>query len=107
MSSPVPLYVVNKDLAANTLVVGEQAELGSSELTADEVNWISGEASPEAFHAEVKIRYTAKEAPAIVTPLENGRRVQVRFDMPQRDITAGQAAVFYQGEVMVGGGIIQ
>jgi tRNA-specific 2-thiouridylase len=53
----------------------------------------------------VKIRYTAKEAKALVTPLAGGR-AEVRFDAPQRDITAGQAAVFFQGEVLVGGGII-
>jgi tRNA-specific 2-thiouridylase len=107
LPSLVPLYVVNKDVAANTLVVGEQEELGSSELIASDVNWISPESSREAFRAEVKIRYTAREAPAMVTPLEDGSRVRVHFDMPQRDITAGQAAVFYQGEVMIGGGIIQ
>jgi tRNA-specific 2-thiouridylase len=57
------------------------------------------------FRAEVKIRYTAKEAEALVTPLE-GNRVRVAFDAPQRDITAGQAAVFFQGDLMIGGGII-
>ncbi len=76
ISSSAPLYVVNKDVTANTLIVGELAELGSSELTADDVNWISGEPNRGAFHAEVKIRYTAREAPAMVSPLENGRRVQ-------------------------------
>jgi tRNA-specific 2-thiouridylase len=53
----------------------------------------------------VKIRYTAKEAEALVIP--NGEnQVQVRFDAPQRDVTAGQAAVFYQGDVLIGGGLI-
>jgi tRNA-uridine 2-sulfurtransferase len=107
ISSPVPLYVVDKNSATNTLVVGERAELGSSELTAGDVNWISGEAIDGSFRADVKIRYTAKEAAATVTSIENGKRVRVHFDAPQRDITAGQAAVFYQGEVLVGGGIIQ
>jgi tRNA-specific 2-thiouridylase len=107
VSSSVPLYVVSKDVAANTLVVGGQAELGSNELTASDVNWVSGHAILGSFRAEVKIRYTAKEAPAVVTTLEDGGRVQVRFDTLQRDITPGQAAVFYQGEVLIGGGIIQ
>jgi tRNA-specific 2-thiouridylase len=106
IASPVPLYVLGKNAVTNTLLVGTQAELGSSELTARDVNWVSGEAPGESFRAEVKIRYTAKEAWAWVTPLD-GRQVQVRFDAPQRDITAGQAAVFYQGELMIGGGIIQ
>ena len=60
----------------------------------------------EPFRAEVKIRYTAKEAEALVTPME-GNQVQVRFAAPQRGITAGQAAVFYQGDLLLGGGIIQ
>lgn len=105
LASPVPLYVLGKNSATNTLVVGTQAELGSRELTAREVNWLSGEAPQGAFRAEVKIRYTAKEAEASVTSLE-GNRAQVRFDAPQRDITAGQAAVFFQGDILIGGGII-
>jgi tRNA-specific 2-thiouridylase len=104
--SPVPLYVLGKDAAANTLIVGTQDELGSNQLAARDVNWIAGEAPQESFRAEVKIRYTAKEALAEVTPRNNGQ-AEVRFDAPQRDITAGQAAVFYQGDVMLGGGIIR
>ncbi|HEX6034286.1 MAG TPA: aminomethyltransferase beta-barrel domain-containing protein, partial [Anaerolineales bacterium] len=74
-------------------------------LTARDVNWASGEAPEGAFQAEVKIRYTAKEAAALVTPMQ-GNRAQVRFDTPQRDITAGQAAVFFEGDHLLGGGII-
>jgi tRNA-specific 2-thiouridylase len=106
VASPVPLYVLGKNAATNQVIVGTQEELGSSELTARDVNWVSGEAPGEPFRAEVKIRYTAKDAPALVTPVNNGEQVQVRFDAPQRDITAGQAAVFYQGDLMIGGGII-
>lgn len=105
LSSPVPLYVLGKNADTNTLVVGTQEELGSLELTARDVNWVSGEAPGEPFRAEVKIRYTAKEAWATVTPIEGGR-VRVQFDAPQRDITAGQAAVFFQDDLMRGGGII-
>jgi tRNA-specific 2-thiouridylase len=104
-ASPVPLYVLGKNSATNTLIVGTQDELGSRELTARDVNWLAGEAPQRPFRAEVKIRYTAKEAEALVTPLE-GDQAQVRFDAPQRDITAGQAAVFFQGDVVIGGGII-
>ncbi len=105
VASLVPLYVLGKNATTNTLVVGTQEELGSSELTARDVNWLSGEAPNEPFRTEVKIRYTAKEAWASVTPL-NGGQAKVQFDSPQRDITAGQAAVFFQGDVMLGGGII-
>ena len=106
VSSSVPLYVLGKDAAANTVIVGTQDELGSRELIAHDVNWISGEAPKESFRAEVKIRYTAKEAEAWIVPLDDGQ-VKVQFDAPQRDITAGQAAVFYQGDVLLGGGLIQ
>jgi len=106
IASPVPMYVVTKEAESNVLVVGTQEELGFSELTAHDVNWLSGEMPSEPFHAQVKIRYSAKEVDAMVTPLE-GNRVKIQFDAPVRDVTAGQAAVFYLGDLMVGGGIIQ
>ena len=105
-SSPLPLYVLKKDAATNTVIVGTQDELGARELTAHDANWISGEAPSQSFRAQVKIRYTAKEAEALVTPMMQGQ-IGVKFDVPQRDITAGQAAVFYQGDVLLGGGLIQ
>ena len=105
LASPVPLYVLGKDSTTNSLIVGTQEELGSLELVARDVNWQSGETRTEPFRAEVKIRYTAKEAEALVTPIA-GNRARVQFDMPQRDITAGQAAVFFQGDLLLGGGII-
>ena len=105
IASHVPLYVMKKQAAGNTLVVGTLDELGFTELTARDVNWSSGEAPRESFRAQVKIRYTAKEVEALVSPLEEDQ-VSVAFDAPVRDVTAGQAAVFYQGEVMLGGGII-
>jgi len=106
VSSAVPLYVLGKNAENNTVIVGPQDELGTLELTARDVSWLSGETPSMPFRAEVKIRYTAKEAEALVTPLGEDQ-VQVQFDAPQRDITAGQAAVFYQGDLMIGGGIIQ
>ena len=105
LSSSVPLYVLEKDSATNTLIVGTQEELGSHKLTARDVNWLSGDTPSEPFRAEVKIRYTAREAEALVTPIGTDR-TEVRFDLPQRDITAGQAAVFFDRDVVIGGGII-
>jgi len=105
IASPVPLYVLGKNAGSNTLIVGRQEELGSRDLIARDVNWLSGEIPDDPFHADVKIRYTAKESPALVTPV-NENQVQVKFEAPQRDITAGQAAVFYQGDVLIGGGVI-
>jgi tRNA-specific 2-thiouridylase len=106
VASPVPLYVLRKDAASNNLIVGPADELGTSELVAEDVNWMSSEAPRESFRAEVKIRYTAREAWAQVTPLEGGRQARVRFDAPQRDVTPGQAAVIYNEDLLVGGGII-
>jgi len=105
LASAVPLYVLGKNAQTNSLIVGEKEELGSSELTARDVSWVSGEIPSEPFRAEVKIRYTAKEAEALVKPIGENQ-VQVWFDAAQRDITAGQAAVFYQGDLLIGGGII-
>jgi tRNA-specific 2-thiouridylase len=105
IASPVPLYVLGKDSGANSLIVGTQDELGSRELIARDVNWLSGETPEEPFRADVKIRYTAKDAEAWVTPTD-GKRARVQFDAPQRDITAGQAAVFFQDDLLIGGGII-
>ncbi|MFZ5880213.1 MAG: tRNA 2-thiouridine(34) synthase MnmA [Chloroflexota bacterium] len=106
IASPVPLYVLGKNAADNTVIVGALEELGTRELTAKDVNWISGAAPTEPFHAEVKIRYTARPAGAWVTPL-NGGQARVQFDLPVRDATPGQAAVFYVEEEVLGGGIIQ
>jgi len=106
VQSSVPLYVLSKDAVTNTLIVGEADELGTEELLAEDVNWPSGEAPTEPFRSEVKIRYTAREAPALVIPLEGGKQARVRFDAPQRDVTAGQAAVFYDSNLLLGGGII-
>jgi len=103
---PVPYYVLEKDPERNLLIVGEEHALGSSELVARDVNWISGAAPAEPFRAMVKIRYTARPAQAEVTPAENGTRAKVRFEEPQRDITPGQAAVFFDGEEVLGGGTI-
>jgi len=106
VSSPVPLYVLGKDAATNTLIVGKADELGTDELVVEDVNWLSGETPDQPFRAEVKIRYTAQEAWALVTPLEGGGQARVRFDAPQRDVTPGQAAVFYVSDLLIGGGII-
>jgi len=99
------LYVMQIDVAGNALVVGTRAELGRRELVATEVNYVSGQIPQEPLEITAKIRYQAIEAEAILTPLEDGR-ARVTFAQLQRDITPGQGVVFYQGEVVLGGGII-
>lgn len=105
IASPVPLYVLDKDPLRNALIVGTQDELGRAELATTQVNWVSGVAPAAPFRAQIKIRYKAQEAWGTVSPGQDGS-AHVQFDAPLRDITPGQAAVFYDGEVCLGGGII-
>jgi tRNA-uridine 2-sulfurtransferase len=106
ISSPRPLYVIQKDLNRNALIVGQADELGRQELIATKTNWISGKTPENPFRAQVKIRYKANLAWGLVTPLEN-QSIHIAFDEPLRDITAGQAAVIYDDEICLGGGIIR
>jgi tRNA-specific 2-thiouridylase len=100
-----PLYVLAVAPAARTVVVGGEEELEGEGLVARDVNWLSIAPPGEELRAGVKIRYRHPEAAALVRPLP-GARALVRFDAPQRAITPGQAAVFYDGEVCLGGGWI-
>ncbi|MCX6081122.1 MAG: tRNA 2-thiouridine(34) synthase MnmA [Chloroflexi bacterium] len=106
LTSAEPLFVLEKQADTNTLIVGTSSELGTSELIAVNLNWTSGIVPGESFRAFVKTRYTATPALADVTPLANASQALVHFDAPQRDLTPGQAAVFYDGDVVMGGGII-
>jgi tRNA-specific 2-thiouridylase len=101
-----PLYVLDLDTAQNTLIVGTGAELGGWRLRANHVNWISGSPPNSVFRAQVKIRYKAQPQPATVTVLD-GQGFAVEFDEPRRDITPGQAAVIYDGDNCLSGGIIE
>ncbi|MHB0988153.1 MAG: tRNA 2-thiouridine(34) synthase MnmA [Bellilinea sp.] len=106
IAAPRPLYVLEKNLATNELVVGDENQLGRSGLTAGGMNWIAGAAPAAPFEADVKIRYRAALAPAVVTP-QGDDQIAVHFKNSMRDITIGQRVVIYNGEVVLGGGIIQ
>lgn len=105
ISAPEPLYVIGKDLAAGTVVLGPNEALYTDTLIARQVNWISVEAPQAPMEVTAKTRYSQQEAAATVEPLSDGA-VRVHFDVPQRAITPGQAVVFYDGEKVVGGGTI-
>jgi tRNA-specific 2-thiouridylase len=107
IASSEALYVTALDAARNAVIVGHAAALGKSELIARGINWIT--ACPTLhvpFRAAVKIRYRSVERPATLTALD-GDRAHVAFDDTVRDITPGQAAVFYDGDRCLGGGIIE
>jgi tRNA-uridine 2-sulfurtransferase len=106
VSHPIPLYVVAIRPESRTVVVGEEGELDARGLVARDVNWLSIPEPASPLRATVKIRYRATEAGATVAPQPDGR-VRVSFDAPQRAVTPGQAAVFYDGEVCLGGGWIE
>ncbi len=89
----------------NTVVLGTADELFSREAFAEDFNWISGEAPERSFRCKAKIRYRQPEQWATVTPIGKNA-AQIVFDEPQRAITPGQAAVLYDGETVLGGGVI-
>jgi tRNA-specific 2-thiouridylase len=100
-----PVYVVAKDIKSNTVVVGDESELYSREAKVADLNFIPFESLREPKKVTAKTRYSQKDAPATIFPPENGI-LRVEFDNPQRAVTPGQAAVFYQGEIIIGGGKI-
>ena len=105
VSADRPLYVLGKDAERNAVILGDEAELYAPGLLASRVNWIAGTPS-SAVRATAKTRYSQKECGATVEPLPSGG-ARVRFDEPQRAVTAGQAVVFYDGEPVLGGGTIE
>ncbi len=106
LSLPAPMYVFEKDMDKNEVILCSNEELFSKELDVDEVNWIFWDDVPKTFRAMAKIRYNQKEEPATITLTENNS-VHIVFDEPQRAIAKGQAAVFYDGDTVIGGGTIR
>lgn len=104
-----PLYVLRLNVQKNTVTVGYREDLYSQGLTADRVNWVSGSVPENPVKARVRIRSRHQEAPATITLNRSngsGWQARVLFDAPQMSVTPGQAAVFYQGERVLGGGWI-
>jgi tRNA-specific 2-thiouridylase len=101
-----PLYVVALDPARNCVVVGEDSALRRTACELETVNWIAGVAPERPIRAAVKIRHKHEATPATIQALDDSAAI-VTFDSPQRAVTPGQAAVFYSGEVVLGGGWIR
>jgi tRNA-specific 2-thiouridylase len=100
-----PVYVLGKNAAHNTVTVGEPEGLFARELIADDVSWVSGEPPRGPVRVRAKTRYRQAEQLAEAC-LDAGGRLRVVFDEPQRAMTPGQAAVLYDGETVLGGGVI-
>jgi tRNA-specific 2-thiouridylase len=105
ITTPKPVYVVELDAENNRVVVGDDSALDRDEFIADRCNWHPFDKLTEPIEVTAKIRYNHPGTPATVTPLENNS-VRVKLHTPQRAITPGQAAVFYQDDLVVGGGWI-
>lgn len=106
ISAREPRYVIAVSLEKNAIMVGSRQELYGSELVAFRLNWIAIDKPRQPLTVSAKIRYLHQEAEAVVTPVDEDR-VRVKFHQPQLAITPGQAIVFYHGDTVVGGGVIE
>ena len=105
MATGSPLYVIEIRGDKREVVVGSGDELLSRSFRANRLNWIAIDDLREPIHVQAKIRHRHEPAAAVIEPGPDGEAV-VTFDEPQRAVTPGQAAVFYDGDVVVGGGWI-
>ncbi|MFA5375577.1 MAG: tRNA 2-thiouridine(34) synthase MnmA [Dehalococcoidia bacterium] len=106
ISAREPLYVTGIDAKHNAIIVGTKADVYGDELVASNLNWIEFDTFEQPIELKAKIRYRHREGEAVVTPISNSE-VNVKFAQPQMAITPGQAVVFYNGSVVVGGGTIE
>ncbi len=100
-----PLYVVAKNVATNALIVGPRTALGRRQFRLGDVNWVSGEPPKPGERVQVRVRYRGKEVLCVVHSAGEEAEVEMEEDLP--DVTPGQAAVFYDGPICLGGGIIR
>jgi len=105
ISAAKPLYVTAIEPERNAVVVGTKEQTYSSELVADNLNWIAASMPEQSIKVKARVRYRHPEAEAIVSPLDE-TSVYVKFAEPQMAITPGQAVVFYDGDTVIGGGTI-
>ncbi|HEY5893302.1 MAG TPA: tRNA 2-thiouridine(34) synthase MnmA [Chthoniobacterales bacterium] len=104
--SPRPMYVIDIDPETSSVIVGEAEDLVSEEFEVDRLSWVSRGTITEPVDVNVKIRYAHRGADATVYPSEDGRTARVVLHEPQKAVTPGQAAVFYENDLVIGGGWI-
>ncbi len=100
-----PLFVIEKDVKENTITLGKNEDLFFPAFAVEDVNWISGVIPTEPFDVKVKTRYHQQEQPATIYPLSDNK-LYIELNLPQRAVTTGQAAVFYDEDTVLGGGTI-
>ncbi len=100
-----PMYVVGINSADNTVILGEEGEQYSNELIATNINFIPFDSIPGEIEVTAKIRYQAKPEKARLIQLSHDK-IKVTFERQQRSVTPGQSVVFYDGNTVLGGGII-
>ena len=105
ISYKVPLFVLGFNKAKNEVIVGEEKELYKKEITVTDINLLLVDKIEETMEVDVKTRYSSKVAKAKIE--QDGENIKVTFDEPQRAITPGQSAVFYVGDIVLGGGKIK
>jgi tRNA-specific 2-thiouridylase len=100
-----PVYVYKMDRRTNSVYIGGLKQLYSGGLIASQVNWLSGEILQETIEVRAKIRYNSPEVKAYLTPRDKDT-VRLEFAEPQKSVTPGQSVVFYDGDVVLGGAVI-
>jgi tRNA-specific 2-thiouridylase len=105
IATTMPIYITRIESETNRIVVAGEEEIFRSTLVASELNWIEGKPPTERMAVSARIRYRSPEVAATIYPQANS--VEVMFQRPQRAVAPGQSVVFYQGNEVIGGGIIQ
>lgn len=101
----VPMYVTDINPLRNEVVLGSENDIFKTELIAKDINFIPFDSLQGTMEIQAKVRYSAKPSRAWITALDNGR-VKVEFENKQRAITKGQSVVFYNNDLLLGGGVI-
>ena len=105
ISNPVPLFVIGFNQAKNELIVGEESEAYQKEFVVSDINLLLADKINEPMHVNVKTRYSSKEAGAKI--IQDNGEIRVILDDMQKAVTPGQSAVFYDGDIVLGGGKIK
>ncbi|PIY32432.1 MAG: tRNA 2-thiouridine(34) synthase MnmA, partial [Candidatus Infernicultor aquiphilus] len=105
ISSNARKYVIKIDRKENTVILSKEEDLYQDQLIIKDLNFISDDKLADSKKVEVKIRYNSKKSPATISSYQDNK-ILINFEKPQRAITPGQSAVFYQGDIVLGGGII-